>query len=584
MDQQLRTAFTHSPFLILTIVWLLLGASDAAKVGVVKSEKGAVAADDGRCSKVGAFILKKGGHAVDAAVATALCLGVVSPMASGIGGGAFMVVRSATTSKIQAYDMRETAPAASSQDMYKTNPDAKVVGVLAMAVPGEVAGLYKAWRSHGRLPWKKLFRPAIKLAKHGFKVSPYLALNIEHSKDTIMADPGLRRVFAPNGTFLKLGDTCHNVQLGRTLEVISNHGPQVLYNGTIGAKIVDEVRKAGGILTMEDLRGYRVEVTDPVKVNVFGYTLYGLPPPSSGTVGLSLVLNIFASYGTPEAVKGPIGLHRLIEAVKHMFAIRMNLGDPNFVNISSYVSDMLSPSYADHIRKLILDNTTFPPDYYMSRWSQLQDHGTSHFSIVDAERNAVSMTSTVNYRFGNGVLSPSTGIVLNNQMNDFSTPTEKSPDALPPAPANFIRPGKRPLSSMTPLIIMKGNELAGVLGGSGGLYIIPAVVQVFLNHFISGMKPEDAVHNARVYHQLVPNVVEYEDWKLLDGDHIQFRKELREFLKTRRHKLEGIPQGAICQLIVQNFDQHPGIEGKDVRKGMLIAVSDPRKDGWPAAV
>uniref|UniRef100_A0A7N0UWP0 Glutathione hydrolase n=1 Tax=Kalanchoe fedtschenkoi TaxID=63787 RepID=A0A7N0UWP0_KALFE len=581
---------SHSPIIILAIVWCLVFGASSGSAGVgrsVESEKGAVAADDGRCSNVGASILRRRGHAVDAAVATALCLGVVSPMASGIGGGAFMVLRSAaSTSQIQAYDMRETAPSAASQDMYDKKPQAKVRGVLAVGVPGEVAGLYKAWRRHGRLPWRRLFRPAINLAEHGFVVSRYLAMHIEHSKETIMADPGLRKVFAPrNGTFLKTGDTCHNLKLGRSLKAIARHGPKVFYNGTIGAQLVKEVRKAGGILTMEDLRDYRVEVTDPVKVSFMGYTLYGMPPPSSGTVGLALVLNTVASYGDPyTAVKGPVGVHRLIEAVKHMFGIRMKLGDPKFVNISSYVSDMLAPSYAKHIRKLILDNTTFPPDYYMSRWSQVRDHGTSHFCVVDAERNAVSMTTTVNYRFGSGVLSPSTGILLNNQMNDFSTPAEKSADELPPAPSNFIRPKKRPLSSMTPLIVMKGNQLAGVLGGSGGLYITPAVIQVFLNHFVLGMRPVDAVHSARVYHQLVPNVVEYENWTLLDGEHIEVREKLRDFLKKRGHELKGVPEGAICQLIVQKLRQKRIFKEGENRKGILIAVSDPRKDGRPAAV
>ncbi|KAK6941429.1 hypothetical protein RJ641_026806 [Dillenia turbinata] len=558
---------------------------------VVESEVGVVAADDGRCSEIGASMLRSGGHAVDAAVATALCLGVVNPMSSGIGGGSFMLVRSSSTSQTTAYDMRETAPAAASEDMYENNPMAKYYGPLSMGVPGEIAGLHEAWSKHGRLAWKTLFLPSIKLAKGGFIVAPYLSHSIAQSEKLIMADPGLRAVFAPKGKLLQAGEMCYNEELGHTLEVIAKQGPQAFYNGTIGEKLEKDVREIGGILTMEDLRNYKVEVMDAVAVNAMGYTIYGMPPPSSGTLGLSLVLNIFNSYGSSDATKGYVGLHRLIEALKHMFAARMDLGDPDFVNISEFMSNMLSPSYAMQLQQKILDNTTFPSDYYLYRWSQLQDHGTSHFCIVDAERNAVSMTTTVNYVFGGGVLSPSTGIVLNNEMGDFSTPSEITPDRLPPAPANFISPNKRPLSSMTPLIVVKDNKLAGVIGGSGGLFIIPAVIQVFLNHFVLGMEPLAAVQHPRIYHRLIPNVVLYENWTVIDGDHIELSKENKLFLKQRGHELKAQASGAICQLVVQTLQNSVDMGRKigggfnsQVFRGTLTAVSDPRKDGKPAAV
>ncbi|XP_059638279.1 glutathione hydrolase 3 [Cornus florida] len=556
---------------------------------IVESERAVVAADDARCSEIGASMLRQGGHAVDAAVATALCLGVVNPMASGIGGGSFMVVRSSSTSETQAFDMRETAPLAASQNMYAKNPEAKYVGALAMGVPGELAGLHEAWLKYGRLPWRTLLLPAVKLAKEGFVVAPYLGLAIAKGAKMILADPGLRQVFAPHGKLLQAGETCYNVELGHSLEAVAEQGPQIFYNGTVGEKLVKDVREAGGILTMEDLRNYKVVVTDALSVNVMGYTILGMPSPSSGILGLSLVLNILDSYGNTNAAKGPLGLHRLIEALKHMFALRMNLGDPNFVNISKTMSEMLSPSFAKKLQQKIFDNATFPPEYYMHRWSQLRDHGTSHFCIVDADRNAVSMTTTVNYGFGGGVLSPSTGIVLNNEMDDFSTPTEISPDRLPPAPSNFIKPNKRPLSSMSPIIVLKDNQLAGVLGGSGGLYIIPAVIQVFLNHFIFGMEPLSAVQYPRVYHKLIPNVVLYENWTVIDGDHIELPEERQHFLEERGHQLQAKSGGAICQLVVQTLQppidmgRKKGKDSKDqVFRGTLTAVSDPRKDGRPA--
>lgn len=277
------------------------------------------------------------------------------------------------------------------QGMYGKDPKLKAIGALAMGVPGEIAGLYAAWKTHGRLPWKLLFKPAIFLAKHGFKVSKYLAQNIEKDKELILADPGLKQIFAPNGKLLKSGNICYNVQLGHSLDSIALHGPQVFYNGELGEKFVDEVRKAGGILTMEDMKSYKVDVTYPVKISAMGYTVYGMPPPSTGTLGLSLVrlcflnfyricdvkkdfiphfdqvLNIFKAYRSWNILRGLTGLHRLIEAMKHMFAIRTSLGDPKFEDISSTVSKMLSPIYAEKIQKKILDNTTYPSNYYNSR-------------------------------------------------------------------------------------------------------------------------------------------------------------------------------------------------------------------------
>ncbi|KAI3967472.1 hypothetical protein MKX01_012282 [Papaver californicum] len=511
-------------------------------------------------------------------------------MSSGIGGGGFIVIRDSSTSKTQAYDCRETAPLAASQDMYAKKATAKFRGALSMGVPGEIAGLHEAWLRHGRLPWIKLFQPAIKLAKDGFLVTPCFANYIKNEENKIMTDPGLIKVYAPNGNLLQAGEACYNIELGNSLEMIAKQGPQAFYNGTVGEKLVQDVKKAGGIVKMEDLRSYKVDVMDAMTVDVMGFTILGMPLPSSGTLGLSLVLNILNSYGLMDFEKSPLGLHRLIEALKHMFAIRMNLGDPKFVNTTQYESEMLSPSFAAKLRNKIFDNTTFPPDYYLNKWSQLQDHGTSHFCIVDAERNAVSMTTTVNMGFGGGVLSPSTGIVLNNEMDDFSTPTEEMEDGLPPAPANYIQPNKRPLSSMTPIIILKGNQLVGAIGGSGGMNIIPAIVQVFLNHFVIGMEPLPAIQRPRLYVKLTPNVVFYENWTTICGEHIELSKENRSFLRDRGHALMGKAGGAITQLVVQTFQTSTRreLDGNDhhqgVRNGILTAVSDPRKDGKPAAV
>ncbi|KAI7725871.1 hypothetical protein M8C21_010939 [Ambrosia artemisiifolia] len=554
----------------------------------IESYKGMVAADDARCSEIGISILKAGGHAVDAAVSVALCEGVLNPMASGIGGGGFMVVRSAATSRTQAFDFRETAPAAATQNMYQNNLNDKYTGALAVGVPSEIAGLYKAWLEHGRLPWKTLFQPAIRLAKDGFKVSPYLASSISGSAAAIKKDPGLQKVYAPNGEILLAGETCYNHQLGLSLEAIAESGPEVFYNGPIGDALVKDVRAGGGILTMDDLRNYEVKVTEALEVNAMGFNIFGMPSPSSGTLGLAMVLNILNAYEDTKEAKGMLGLHRFVEALKHMFALRMNLGDPDFVDISKTASEMLSPSFAKKIQEKIFDNMTFPSEYYIHEWSQVQDHGTCHFCIVDADRNAISLTTTVNYPFGGGMVSQATGILLNNEMADFAVPTEVSPDSLPPSPANFIAPNKRPLSSMTPLIIVKDGQLAGVIGGSGGLYITPAVIQVFLNHFILGMEPLDAVQSPRVYHKLMPNVVYYENWTVINGDHIELSDDRKEFLEERGHVLEAKSGGGVSQFIVQTLtnpiaNRRLSYSHKQVFKGMLTGVSDPRKDGKPAA-
>lgn len=276
--------------------------------------------------------------------------------------------------------------------MYEKNGDAKYGGALSMGVPGELAGLHEAWLKYGRLPWKTLIEPAIKLAKEGFVIAPYLGKSLADNANKILSDSGLRQVYAPKGRLLKAGDVCYNVELGHSLEAVAEQGPDAFYNGSVGEKLVEDVQKAGGILTMDDLRNYRVNVADAVEVNAMGYTILGMPPPSSGTLGISLVsvfvavliqniialtndislvmpqvLNILDNYAKSDAANGPLELHRLIEALKHMFAIRMNLGDPGFVNISRTISDMLSHSFAKDIQEKIFDNTTFPPEYYMYR-------------------------------------------------------------------------------------------------------------------------------------------------------------------------------------------------------------------------
>ncbi|XP_020571329.1 gamma-glutamyltranspeptidase 1-like [Phalaenopsis equestris] len=548
------------------------------RLEVIKSSHGAVATDDRRCSRIGREVLKEGGHAVDATVASVLCLGVVSSASSGIGGGAFMILRLAD-GKAQAFDSRETAPLLASENMYGGNTSLKASGALSIGVPGELAGLHEAWNQHGKLPWSRLVRPAAILAR-AFKISPYLHMQMSKTENEILADEGLRQIFTLNGSLLQIGDLCHNIRLAHTLEAIARHGPQVFYNGSIGIALVKDIRKLGGIITMRDLREYRVSIKEPISADVMGVNILGMPPPSSGGAGMTLILNILSQYGIPSGVSGSLGLHRLIESLKHMFAVRMNLGDPDFVNVTKVLSDMLSPKFAHELKKTILDNMTFTPDHYGGKWNVLSDHGTSHLCIVDGERNAVSMTSTVNSYFGAHILSPSTGILLNNEMDDFSIPMNITANVPPPAPANFIRPLKRPLSSMSPTIVVEDGQLKAVVGASGGSMIIAGTTEVFLNHFAKRMDPLSSVMAPRLYHQLIPNVVQYENWTTVSGDHFEVPAAARQALQKKGHVLQPLAGGTICQFIVHNFQK--SISHGKLKLGSLTAVSDPRKGGLPA--
>ncbi|PQQ00314.1 gamma-glutamyltranspeptidase 1 [Prunus yedoensis var. nudiflora] len=568
--------------LVTIILWLpptssldATNSSTKKRREVISGRHAAVATDDGRCSRIGMHVLREGGHAVDASVAAAFCLGVVSPASSGIGGGAFMLIRPAS-GEAQAFDMRETAPLLASENMYSSNTTLKGKGALSIAIPGELAGLHKAWKQYGRLPWKRLVSPAERLARLGFKISPYLNMQMHRTESGILADEGLRHVFTSNGSLLKTGETCRNWKLAQTLRDISNFGPGAFYNGSIGSKLVRDIHKVGGILTMKDLQNYRVKLRKPISSDTPGFKILAMPPPSGGPP-MILMLNILSKYGNVSGVSDPLWVHREIESLKHVFAVRMNLGDPEFVNVTNVLADMLSPKFAEELKKTIYDNRTFDPSHYGGRWNQIHDHGTSHLSIIDNEQNAVSMTTTVNGYFGAQILSSSTGIILNNEMDDFSIPGNDS-TVPPPAPPNFIRPGKRPLSSMTPTIVLKDEQLKAVVGASGGAMIIAATAQVLLNHFARGLDPLSSVLAPRVYHQLLPNVVQYENWTTVTGDHFEVPAQIRKALHKKGHVLNPLSGGSICQFIVQQIEALKNNGG--TRE--IVAVSDPRKGGFPA--
>ncbi|KAL0642703.1 hypothetical protein Bca4012_040993 [Brassica carinata] len=552
-------SLVRTALIALFLVAFLQNAAGQKRPQSIVKPRGAVATDDGRCSEIGMSVLQQGGNAIDASVAAALCLGVVSPASSGIGGGAFTVVKIAGGEAI-AYDSRETAPLRATENMYGSNPDLKKKGILSAGVPGELAGLYTAWKQHGKLPWKQLVTPAEKLAEGGFRISKYLYMQLNATRADVLADKGLSELYVSNGQFKKPGTIIHNRKLAFTLKQIAENGPKAFYNGTVGVSLASDISKAGGIITLKDLQSYRVKVRKPLSANILGYELLGMPPPSSGGAAMMLVLNILSQYGIPSGVSGSLGVHRLIEALKHAFAVRMNLADPDFVDVTKVVSDMLSPEFAKDLKTKINDDKTFDPKYYGGMWNQINHHGTCHFSIIDSERNAVSMTTTVNGYFGAVMLSPSTGIVLNNQMDDFTIPSKSSGDlnVPPPAPASFIRPGKRPLSSMSPTIVLKDGKVKAVVGASGGANIIAATTEVFLNHFFLNMDPLSSVLAPRIYHQLIPNKISFENLTTVFGDHFEIPKETRVVLEKKGHVLTPMTGATIVQFIVQESDGNAG--------------------------
>ncbi|KAK4437139.1 Glutathione hydrolase 2 [Sesamum alatum] len=549
---------------------LFLNSSSAARGERVKANNGVVATDETECSKIGRDMLRLGGHAVDAAVASTLCIGVLRPADSGLGGGGFILVRS-HKGEAKVFDMREMAPARATKDMFsKMNATEWKHSPLAIAVPGQLAGLYTAHQQYGKLSWRSLVKPAENLARKGFNVSRSLFQKMARARSMIMADKAVQTIFAPNGTLLIEGQTLRLKKLADTLAAIAKDGMSIFYNGSIAQGLADDITRVGGIVTKEDLQKYRVIVREPLVAHVLGCKMV-IPPPASGGAVVILILKTLSMYNMT-GVPTSLLVHRTVEALKYALALRMSLGDPGFVDVSTTLKSMISNSTAEKLRKLIDDNKTFDPPHCGSKWSQLNDHGTSHICVVDRQRNVVTMMTSINTHFGSRFMSPSTGIFLNNQMHDFSIPTSK---VRPSAPANYVTPFKRPLSSMAPAILEKGGRVKAVVGSAGGLLIPDAVSQVLVNFFVLKKPSYNAVKAPRFYHRLYPNELLHENYSSSVGDRYAFSVGTLNELKRKGHKLKRAASVmSVCQFVVQV------LKGKN--SGQLIAVSDPRKGGFPA--
>jgi gamma-glutamyltranspeptidase / glutathione hydrolase len=511
----------------------------------LQSSAGLVVADSELASAAGMEILKRGGNAVDAAVATAFALAVVDQASSGLGGGGFMVVYRAKDKQSYALDFRETAPAASRRELYtkdgKPVASLSLTGALAVAVPGEVAGLVEAGRRFGTLPMAVLAAPAIKLASEGFPLDSALGVAIERQQANMKRFADLGRIYLPDGAVPKDGQTIRQPELAETLRAIVEKGDAVFYRGWIAEAIVETIQKTGGVMTLEDLRNYKPVWRKPLIGSYRGRTVITMPPPSSGGVTLLEMLNILEGYKLGELQHNSDAyLHLLAEAMKHAFADRAEfLGDPDFVHVP--IRKLTAKEYAEWTRKRIAPDKTQPPGFYGYYSFHAEQGGTTHFSVIDRFGNAVACTQSVNTRFGSKLIAARTGIVLNNEMDDFAIhPEVGNVYGLIGNQANSLEPKKRPLSSMSPTIILKNDKAELVVGAAGGPRIINATLQTILNVIDFRMPVRAAVEAPRIHHQWLPDRLNFEAKIAQDG---------RKALERRGHALREQSALGVVQAI-----------------------------------
>ncbi|XP_029426861.1 glutathione hydrolase 1 proenzyme-like isoform X2 [Rhinatrema bivittatum] len=532
-------------------------------------KRAAVATDSGTCSEIGRDILLEKGSAVDAAIAALLCSGIVNPHSLGIGGGVILMIYNANT------------------------------GGLSIAVPGELRGYEMAHKRHGKLAWKRLFEPSIKLARNGFPIGKALMKALKRVQLNIEQDQALCEVFCNSQKkILQEGETIRFPKLAETLEVIANEGADGFYCGSLTQQIVADIKQAGGIITEEDLKDYKVDLNEnPLTAQLGDYTLYSPTAPLSGSI-LILILNILKGFQfSSEDIKTPqakgLTYHRILEAFRLAFAKRTLLGDPKTEDITNVLQNQTSEYFAERLRQKIMDATTHDVSYYEPDLYTPDTHGTSHLSVMAEDGSAVSASSTVNRYFGSLVISRVNGIIFNDEMDDFSSPLFINTFGYPPSPNNFIKPvlelclhlcwmtenihrfwtgkaevkemkltGKRPLSSMTPSIILdKEKKVKMVIGGSGGSKIITSLTLVIINALWFGYDIKKAVEEPRLHNQLLPNVTQLEK---------TVEQSIEDSLKERHHEIMRIPiAGSIVQAILRKEDK-------------LFAASDSRKGGYPA--
>jgi gamma-glutamyltranspeptidase/glutathione hydrolase len=496
-------------------------------------------------SHAGVEMLRAGGNAVDAAVATGFALAVVHPQAGNIGGGGFMLFRT-TEGKDHFIDFREKAPAAATEKMYldaqgNVIKDSSLVGYKSVGVPGSVAGLVYAEKQYGKLSIEKVMAPAIKLARDGFPLAYEDTQDLK--RDEYLAQfPESKRIFLRDGNFYEPGEIFKQPELARTLERLAKD-PDDFYHGAMGRELAAAIHKGGGLVTAEDLAAYEVKEREPVRGSYRGYDVISAPPPSSGGVALVEILNILEGFDLAKlGNRSGDAIHLEVEAFRRAFYDRAEfMGDPDFAKVP--VAQLIDKKYAAAWRESIdpnqasLSQTLKRPPIFneLEREAQLRSttirepENTTHYSVVDAEGNAVSVTTTLNDSFGSRVTAEGLGFLLNDEMDDFtSKPGVPNGYGLIQGPANAIGPGKRPLSAMTPTIVLKDGKLFLVLGSPGGPTIITTVANVLIGVVDFSLDIQEAVNAPRFHHQWLPDQIMVED---------RLSPDTMNILRSKGHKL-----------------------------------------------
>ncbi|MEO6488225.1 MAG: gamma-glutamyltransferase [Thermoanaerobaculia bacterium] len=554
----------------LALLLLLAVPLGAASRSPVAARHGMVASTSDIASRVGVEVMKKGGNAVDAAVAVGLVLAVTWPSAGNLGGGGFLLVRKADGTT-EAIDYRERAPLAATREMYLDASGNVIKGLStdsykAVAVPGTIAGLALAHKRHGKLAWAGLVEPARKLAVEGFEINQHLARSMRSEPTRKKLGPWDEsvRVFQRGGKYYEMGERFVQPELGAVLARVKTD-PRDFYEGKTSRLIIADMKKSGGIITAEDLKRYEPTIRKPLRGTYRGHEIITMPPPSSGGIALLEMLNMLEAYDLQAlGWHSSAYVHTVVEVMRRAFADRAEfLGDTDFVKVP--VNALISRQYADERRKSIDPlRASTSEEIRAGSPARSESTETTHFTIVDADGNVVSNTYTLNDGFGAGITARGTGILLNNEMDDFtSKPGVPNDYQLIQGEANAIHPQKRPLSSMTPTIVLEDGKLLFAIGSPGGPTIINTVLQVVLNIVDFDMNIQQAIDSPRFHHQWLPDEIYWEEF--------EFNKDTWQAVAKSGHKFREKPG---------NLGDAQGVM-IDPKTGMRLGASDPRLGGSP---
>ncbi|EPR79966.1 gamma glutamyltranspeptidase [Spraguea lophii 42_110] len=529
---------------------------------------GAISSEVYEASKVGVNILKKGGNSVDAAIATAICVGIINQFSSGIGGGAFMVIMDESKKESPQYymiDSREMAPTNINIEKIQKNPKNSIEGGLAVCIPGEIKGYIKAHKKFGKLPWKDLFEENIQIAKK-FKVSKILEKRLFENKAHIFKDEGLKETYTRNGELLKHDEYCYRENLSKTLKKISED-PESFYIGSLADDIINFVNKKGGCLTKKDFSDYESVFRDVLTGKYKDYEIITSGLPSAG-IFLIEILKTLEKYNLNILEKNQklSSYHVLVEIFKFVYSQRADYCDPDFLQnyremIKNKISDKRSQEIFNKINlKKVLDETEYNVKKHTS-----YDNGTTHINVVDSNNISVLLTSSIDLAFGSKILDPKTGICFNSTINDFYIPGINSAYLLSSSPKNILHPGKRPFSSIAPLILKNNNETI-LLGGAGGSRI-PTNIILVIFYMELGLSMEEAINAPRFHHQFNPNILYIEN--ILPRE---LREELTKFGHQVKECITNSNFTSVQSLIIRTDEN---------KKKRIFAYSDPRKGGKP---